>query len=105
MGASTTTHVNHRPRPWRENPLRVRSSGVLLHISSLPGPHGNGDLGVEARSFADFLARAGQRWWQMLPVGPVGYGDSPYAALSAFAGNPAFVNLAEAPVKHNFAAG
>ncbi|MDF2691938.1 MAG: 4-alpha-glucanotransferase [Labilithrix sp.] len=73
--------------------LRQRTSGVLLHLSSLPGPHGVGDLGLEARSFADFLARAGQRWWQMLPVGPVGYGDSPYSALSAFAGNPLFVDL------------
>jgi 4-alpha-glucanotransferase len=66
---------------------------VLLHLSSLPGPHGIGDLGRDARAFADFLARAGQRWWQMLPVGPVGYGDSPYSALSAFAGNPLFVDL------------
>ncbi|MBX3209301.1 MAG: 4-alpha-glucanotransferase [Labilithrix sp.] len=73
--------------------LRERTSGVLLHLSSLPGPHGIGDLGREARSFADFLARAGQRWWQMLPVGPVGFGDSPYSALSAFAGNPLFVDL------------
>ncbi len=66
---------------------------MLLHLSSLPGPHGIGDLGLEARSFADFLARAGQRWWQMLPVGPIGYGDSPYSALSAFAGNPLFIDL------------
>ncbi|MBX3258540.1 MAG: 4-alpha-glucanotransferase [Labilithrix sp.] len=73
--------------------LRERASGVLLHLSSLPGPHGIGDMGREARSFADFLARAGQRWWQMLPVGPVGYGDSPYSALSAFAGNPLFIDL------------
>jgi 4-alpha-glucanotransferase len=64
-----------------------------MHLSSLPGPHGIGDLGVEARVFADFLARAGQRWWQMLPVGPVGFGDSPYSALSAFAGNPLFIDL------------
>ncbi len=64
-----------------------------MHLSSLPGPHGIGDLGSEARAFADFLARAGQRWWQMLPVGPLGYGDSPYAALSAFAGNPLFIDL------------
>jgi 4-alpha-glucanotransferase len=77
----------------KRRPFRERSSGILLHLSSLPGPHGIGDLGVEARSFADFLARAGQRWWQMLPVGPLGYGDSPYAALSAFAGNPLFVDL------------
>lgn len=73
--------------------LGPRSSGVLLHITSLPGPHGSGDLGVPARRFADFLARAGQRWWQMLPVGPNGYGDSPYSALSAFAGNPLFIDL------------
>jgi 4-alpha-glucanotransferase len=73
--------------------LRERTSGVLLHLSSLPGPHGAGDLGLEARAFADFLARAGQRWWQMLPVGPVGYGDSPYSALSAFAGNPLLIDL------------
>jgi 4-alpha-glucanotransferase len=73
--------------------LRERTSGVLLHLTSLPGPHGNGDLGLEARSFADFLARAGQRWWQMLPVGPAGYGDSPYSALSAFAGNPLLIDL------------
>src|SRR5687767_9941886 len=73
--------------------LQTRTSGVLLHLSSLPGPHGNGDLGAEARAFVDFLARTGQRWWQMLPVGPAGYGDSPYSALSAFAGNPLFVDL------------
>lgn len=78
----------------KRRPLfRERSSGVLLHLTSLPGPHGNGDLGAEARLFADFLARAGQRWWQMLPVGPVGYGDSPYSALSAFAGSPLFIDL------------
>ena len=69
--------------------LRDRASGVLLHVTSLPGPHGNGDLGAEAHAFAELLARSGQRWWQMLPVGPPGYGDSPYSALSAFAGNPA----------------
>jgi 4-alpha-glucanotransferase len=67
----------------------------LLHLSSLPGPYGNGDLGSEARAFADLLARTGQRWWQMLPVGPAGFGDSPYSALSAFAGNPLFVDLDE----------
>jgi 4-alpha-glucanotransferase len=71
----------------------MRTSGVLLHPTSLPGPHGNGDLGHEARVFADFLARSAQSWWQMLPVGPAGYGDSPYSALSAFAGNPLLVDL------------
>jgi 4-alpha-glucanotransferase len=73
--------------------LRDRASGVLLHLTSLPGPHGNGDLGAEAHAFAELLARAGQRWWQMLPVGPAGYGDSPYSAVSAFAGNPLLVDL------------
>ena len=72
--------------------LNERSSGVLLHPTSLPGPHGCGDLGPEARAFVDLLARAGQRWWQMLPVGPAGYGESPYAAQSAFAGNPWLVS-------------
>jgi 4-alpha-glucanotransferase len=73
--------------------LSSRSSGVLLHLTSLPGPHGNGDLGLEARTFADFLARTEQRFWQMLPVGPAGYGDSPYSSLSAFAGNPLLIDL------------
>jgi 4-alpha-glucanotransferase len=85
--------ASSHPSKRRPTLLRERSSGVLLHLSSLPGPHGIGDLGVEARAFADFLARAEQRWWQMLPVGPVGYGDSPYSALSAFAGNPLFIDL------------
>jgi 4-alpha-glucanotransferase len=73
--------------------LSERASGVLLHPTSLPGPHGNGDLGQEARAFVDFLARAGQRWWQMLPVNPVGPGFSPYSGVSAFAGNPLLINL------------
>ena len=73
--------------------LRDRTSGVLLHPTSLPGPHGNGDLGEEARRFVDFLAMAGQRWWQMLPVAPPGYGSSPYSAQSAFAGSPLLVSL------------
>ena len=70
-----------------------RGSGLLLHPTSLPGPHGCGDLGPEAYAFADFLAAAGQRWWQMLPVGPPGEGNSPYSAASAFAGHPAMVSL------------
>jgi 4-alpha-glucanotransferase len=68
--------------------LADRAAGVLLHLTSLPGPHGCGDLGAEAYAFADFLAGAGVRWWQMLPVGPAGYGDSPYQAHSSFAGDP-----------------
>ncbi|MHB1413675.1 MAG: 4-alpha-glucanotransferase [Chloroflexota bacterium] len=71
----------------------LRASGVLLHPTSLPGPHGIGDLGEEAYRFVDFLAAARQRLWQILPLGPVGYGNSPYAALSAFAGNPLLISL------------
>jgi 4-alpha-glucanotransferase len=65
----------------------------LLHITSLPGGHGNGDLGPEARRFADFLAQAKQSWWQLLPIGPTGEGHSPYSACSAFAGNPLLISL------------
>jgi len=72
---------------------RERSSGLLLHPTSLPGPHGIGDLGPEAYRFVDFLAEAGQRLWQVLPLGPTGVGNSPYAARSAFAGNPLLVSL------------
>jgi len=66
--------------------LSDRASGLLLHPTSLPGGYGNGDLGVAAHRFATFLAAAGQRWWQMLPVHPVGDGYSPYHGQSAFAG-------------------
>lgn len=72
-----------------------RQSGVLLHPTSLPGPHGSGDLGATAYHFVDWLATAGQRLWQMLPVGPVGLGDSPYMSPSAFAGNELLVDLGE----------
>ena len=65
-----------------------RASGVLLHPTSLPGRHGIGDLGAEAHAFVDFLAATGQRWWQILPLGPTGYGNSPYQSTSSFAGNP-----------------
>jgi 4-alpha-glucanotransferase len=70
-----------------------RSSGILLHITSLPGRHGIGDLGPCAYEFADFLAAAGQRLWQVLPLHPTGYGDSPYQCFSAFAGNPLLLSL------------
>lgn len=74
-----------------------RASGILLHVTSLPGPHGCGDLGPEAHRFLDFLAETGQRWWQMLPVGPPGRapGFSPYDSASAFAGSPWLVSLLE----------
>ena len=73
--------------------LSQRSAGSLLHPTCLPSRHGIGDLGPEAYRFVDFLAAAGQRWWQMLPIGPAGPGNSPYSALSAFAGNPLLISL------------
>lgn len=73
--------------------LDERASGVLLHPTSLPGPHGFGDLGRSARAFADYLAAAGQTWWQMLPVVPPGYSGSPYDSPSSFAGSPWLVDL------------
>jgi 4-alpha-glucanotransferase len=73
--------------------LDQRTSGVLLHPTSLPGPHGSGDLGPEARRFVDFLHAAKQSFWQMLPVGPPGFGHSPYSAESAFAGSRLLVDL------------
>jgi 4-alpha-glucanotransferase len=76
-----------------------RSSGVLLHPSSLAGPYGIGTIGPEAWKFVDFLAKAGVGLWQILPLGPTGYGDSPYQCLSSFAGNPNLIDpglLAEA---------
>jgi 4-alpha-glucanotransferase len=69
-----------------------RSGGVLLHPTSFPGPYGIGDLGQEAYRFVDFLKQTGQKLWQILPLTPTGYGDSPYAAFSAFAGNPLLVS-------------
>ena len=69
-----------------------RSSGILLHPTSLPGPFGIGDLGPRAYKFADFLVAAGQSFWQVLPLGPTGYGDSPYACYSAFAGNTLLIS-------------
>jgi len=70
-----------------------RSSGILLHPTSLPGRYGIGDFGAEARRFVDFLAAAGQTLWQVLPLGPTGYGDSPYQCFSAWAGNPLLISL------------
>ena len=69
-----------------------RSSGILLHPTSLPGRYGIGDLGDEAYRFVDFLVNAKQRLWQVLPLGPTGYGDSPYQCFSAFAGNPLLIS-------------
>ncbi|MCK5739312.1 4-alpha-glucanotransferase, partial [bacterium] len=69
-----------------------RASGILLHPTSLPGRFGIGDLGQEAYNFVHFLQNAGQRLWQIMPLGPTGYGDSPYASFSAFAGNPLLIS-------------
>ncbi len=73
--------------------LTDRTSGLLLHPTCLAAGPETGDLGSDARAFVDFLAAAGQSWWQMLPVGPAGYGNSPYSAESAFAGNPMLISL------------
>ncbi len=70
-----------------------RSSGVILHPTSLPGRFGIGDMGADAYRFIDWLAAAGQKIWQVLPLGPTGYGDSPYQCFSAFAGNPLLIDL------------
>ena len=70
-----------------------RSSGILMPLSSLPSPYGIGTLGKASFEFIDFLAKAGQAWWQILPVGPTSYGDSPYQSLSTYAGNPYLIDL------------
>jgi 4-alpha-glucanotransferase len=75
--------------------LKTRQSGILLHPTSLAGPEGLGTLGEEAYAFVDFLSTAGQSIWQVLPLGPTGYGDCPYSAPSVFAGNPDLISLAQ----------
>ena len=71
----------------------MRQSGVLMHMTSLPSPGGVGTLGKEAYAFADFMEKAGLRVWQMLPIGPTGYGESPYQSGSTHAGNPMLIDL------------
>ncbi len=71
----------------------MRKSGILMHISSLPGPYGVGSMGAAAYSFVDFLVAAGQSCWQILPLNPTGYGDSPYQSFSTFAGNHYLIDL------------
>ena len=70
-----------------------RSSGILLHPTSLPGKYGIGSLGKSAFGFVDFLHKAGQKLWQVLPMGHTGYGDSPYQCFSVFAGNPIIIDI------------
>ena len=71
----------------------MRETGILFHISSLPSKYGIGTLGIEAYKFSDFLKESHQQYWQVLPIGPTSYGDSPYQTFSAFAGNPYFIDL------------
>src|ERR1700745_2918487 len=73
-------------------PLEYRASGLLLHVTSLPSPYGIGDLGSSAFSWVNRLHDTGQRWWQALPLGPTGYGNSPYQSMSSFAGNAMLVS-------------
>ncbi len=77
-----------------------RKSGILLHISSLPGPEGIGTLGEEAYTFADFLAKSGCHVWQVLPMGPTGFGESPYQSPSMYAGNTLYISLASLRKSH-----
>ena len=73
----------------------MRASGILMHITSLPGPYGIGTKGKEAYAFVDFLEKAGQSYWQILPLTPTGYSDSPYQSCSTFAGNHYLIDLDE----------
>src|SRR5262249_35570806 len=75
-------------------PPEYRASGLLLHVTSLPSPYGIGDLGAAAFSWVDRLREAGQAWWQSLPLGPTGYGNSPYQPMSSFAGNAMLISPA-----------
>ena len=71
----------------------MRASGILLPVSSIPSRYGIGTFSREAYDFVDFLVKAGQTYWQILPLGPTGYGDSPYQSFSTFAGNPYYIDL------------
>src|SRR5262252_6785965 len=73
-------------------PRGYRASGVLLHVTSLPSAYGIGDLGPTSFAWVDRLHEAGQGWWQALPLGPTGYGDSPYQCLSSFGGNELLIS-------------
>src|SRR5499426_1745195 len=92
--------IHDAPRDYPQKSRRIlevkmsfpRASGILLHPTSLPGRFGIGDLGVSAYEFVNFLEETGQSLWQILPLGPTGYGDSPYSCLSAFAGNPLLIS-------------
>src|SRR5271156_4276940 len=81
-----------RPLKVPPFPSEYRASGLLLHATSLPSPHGIGDLGPSAFSWVNHLHDAGQGWWQSLPLCPTGYGNSPYQSLSSFAGNALLIS-------------
>src|SRR6185369_9784639 len=87
-GMSLMSNVMGLP-PFRPD---YRASGLLLHVTSLPSPYGIGDVGPAALSWIDQLHDAGQSWWQSLPLGPTGYGNSPYQSLSSFAGNELLIS-------------
>ena len=78
----------------------MRESGILMHITSLPGPYGIGTMGKQAYRFVDFLESAGQSYWQILPLAPTGYGNSPYQCCSTFAGNHFLIDLDFLVVSH-----
>jgi len=83
---------NYQPESLSPFPPEYRASGVLLHVTSLPSPYGIGDVGPAAFAWVDRLHEAGQSWWQALPLGPTGYGNSPYQCLSSFAGNELLIS-------------
>ena len=83
---------HHQPGSLSPFPPGYRASGVLLHVTSLPSPYGIGDVGPAALAWVDRLHEVGQSWWQALPLGPTGYGNSPYQSLSSFAGNDLLIS-------------
>jgi 4-alpha-glucanotransferase len=91
--STTDSHITRRTNSYMNASLRKRAAGVLLHPTSLPGPHGIGTLGDEAYRFVDYLVRGRQTYWQVLPLGPTGYGDSPYSSSCSMAGNPLLIDL------------
>jgi 4-alpha-glucanotransferase len=84
--------IQSRPKVIKEL-FYMRQCGILMHLTSLPGKYGVGTMGKHAYDFVDFLQKAGQSYWQILPLTPTGYGDSPYQSCSAYAGNPYLIDL------------
>ena len=92
VNRSANPNGDRNPPTLPPFPPQYRASGVLLHVTSLPSPYGIGDVGPAAMKWIDLLHAAGQSWWQSLPLGPTGYGNSPYQSLSSFAGNGLLVS-------------